>query len=430
MDTYLIKYLVENADNELSKKYIDFFKAELDWQIYISETHISKQYFRNRKINLNEKLKRLYQYANALLISSDLKQRDKINVLSTLKLPQQDANFIGQLGYNLYSPIWHPLRKKNIVGDFKTLKWHQNIQERIRNADFNTFLEHEFHCKLEAFQQHLIIQYQKQNLKALFLYTDQYFYSKYAIDIFKKMNKPSFIFTHGMPGIYSKEIDNRADYLMVWSEKIKQNYIKAGFESSKVQVVGHPIYKNLEKNKTLRSSLTDILIIPVSSVTWHQHEYNNTVVNDASMVILYLYQVQNVLKRIGVNNARYRPHPSINKKWIQPFLDPDFYILDEEDLTTSLKKASLVIGANSTILLEALMQGVNYIAFDPKDEKGINMSGYKSVPPFDGSEEKLMLATNEDELEKMIVDNAMTEYSLVPDFIQNFDLSVLKELIN
>jgi hypothetical protein len=76
------------------------------------------------------------------------------------------------------------------------------------------------------------------------------------------------------------------------------------------------------------------------------------------------------------------------------------------------------------------MHGVNYIAFDPKDENGVNMSGYKSVPPFDGSEEKLMLAQNEAELEKMIVDNVMTKYSLVHDFIQDFDLSVLKELIN
>jgi hypothetical protein len=41
-----------------------------------------------------------------------------------------------------------------------------------------------------------------------------------------------------------------------------------------------------------------------------------------------------------------------------------------------------------------------------------------------------MLAQNEAELEKMIVDNVMTKYSLVHDFIQDFDLSVLKELIN
>ncbi len=171
-------------------------------------------------------------------------------------------------------------------------------------------------------------------------------------------------------------------------------------------------------------------MIPVPSVTWHQHEYGNTVVNDASMVVLYLYKVQKILMRLGIKKARYRPHPSINKKWIYPFLDPDFYACDTEALTTSLDKSSLVIGANSTVLLEALIHGVNYIAFDPKDENGVNMSGYKSVPPFDGSEKKLMLSTDETELKKMITSNAVTDYNLVHDYIQNFDLSVINKLIN
>ena len=428
MDKYLIKYLVDTTENELSKKYIDFFKAELDWQIYVSETHMGAEYLRDRDIILKEKVLRLYQYMYSLLIKSKSNQARSSKILSTVYFPFRDR--LTNLNIDLHSPIWHPVGKKNIFGDVNTLKWHKNIQNRIRNADFNSFLEPKFHQNLEHFQQHLLAQYKKHDFKALFLYTDQYFYSKYAIEIFKKMNRPSFIFTHGMPGIYSKEVDNRSDYLMVWSEKIRKNYIKVGFDAAKVKVVGHPIYTNLEKEKMLRSSLSDILIIPVSSVTWHQHEYDNVVVNDASMVILYLYKVQHVLRKLGIKKARYRPHPSINKKWIIPFLDSDFYTLENQSLTTSLKKASLVIGANSTIVLEALMNGVNYLAFDPKDENGVNMSGYKSVPPFDGSEEKLKLAQNEAELEKMIKDKVKTEYSLVHDFIQDFDLSVLKELIN
>ena len=77
MDKYLIKYLVENAETALSKKYIDFFKAELDWQIYVSETHMSKQYFRNKEISLKERLLRFYQYNYALFIQSTLKPSKK-----------------------------------------------------------------------------------------------------------------------------------------------------------------------------------------------------------------------------------------------------------------------------------------------------------------------------------------------------------------
>jgi len=427
MDKYLIKYLVENADTALSKKYIDFFKAELDWQIYVSETHMSAQYYRNKDIILKERLIRFYQYIYALLFQSRANSSNNLKVLSTLYFPIKEP--LSNLGIDAYSPIWHPIGKKNIFGDFKTLKWHKDIQDRIRNADFHLFLETKFHNVLDTFQDHLLKQYQQQDFRALFLYTDQYFYSKYSIDIFKKMNRPSFVFTHGMPGLYSLEVDNRADYLMVWSEKIKSNYLNAGFEASKVKVIGHPLYKKLDKEKSLRSDLSDVLVIPISSVTWHQQSYNNIVVSDASTVVLYLYQVQKVLRRLGVKRARYRPHPSINKDWVVPFIDPGFYVLDTEPLSTSLNRSSLLIGSVSTVLLESLMHGVNYIAYDPKDDNGFNMGGYLAVPPFDGSEDKLLMANDEDELEKLLKSNVKTEYNLVHDYIQDFDLSVIKELI-
>ena len=120
----------------------------------------------------------------------------------------------------------------------------------------------------------------------------------------------------------------------------------------------------------------------------------------------------------------------MNKEWVHAFLDQDFYVKDTQELEASLDRSSLVIGVNSTLLLEALIQGVNYILFDPKQAGDINLLGYKSVPPFDGSDDKLMIAEDEIELEKMIKANAQTDYSLVHDYIQDFDLSVLKELID
>ena len=119
MDKYLIKYLVENAETTLSKKYIDFFKAELDWQIYVSETHMSKQYFRNKEISLKERLLRFYQYNYALFIQSTLKPSKNLKVLSTVFFPSKET--LPNIGIDAYSPIWHPVGKKNIFGDLKTL---------------------------------------------------------------------------------------------------------------------------------------------------------------------------------------------------------------------------------------------------------------------------------------------------------------------
>jgi hypothetical protein len=427
MDNYLIKYLRDNASTELSKKYINFFKVELDFHIYISETYMSKPYHRKTGLDFNVKLIRFYQFLNALFVKSNYKSSENLKILSTVYLPINDE--LTRLQFESYSPVWHPIGKKNIFGDLKTIKWYQEMQHRLRKEDFFTFLEVSFHQKLEEFQNHLVKQYKEQNFRALFLYTDQYFYTKYSIDIFKKLDKPSFIFSHGLPGIYSKEVDNRSDYLLVWSEKIKENYINTGFDASKIKVVGNPKYKNLDKTKELRSNISDILVIPLTSATWVQHEYDNTVITDPSMTVLYLYKVQTVLKKLGVKKARYRTHPTMNKDWVHAFVDQNFYVKDNQSLEDSLKRSSLVIGVNSTLVLESLIHGVNYILFDPKQKEGINLLGYKSVPPFDGSDAKLLIAEEEIELEKMIQNKAQTEYSLVHDYIQDFDLSVLKELI-
>lgn len=427
MDKYLIKYLRDNSESELSSKYIDFFKIELDWHIYNSESHITKSYHRNREISFKENIVKLLQYSNALISQSKHKESDTLNVLSTVSFT--DQNLLLNLGFNLFSPVWHCVGKNKIYGDLKTIYWHEKTQSLIRKKDFHEYLDLKLHQVLENFQDYLIAQYSKQDFRSLLLNNDQYFYSKYFIDIFKKIQKPSFVFSHGLPGIYTLEADNRSDYLMVWSEKIKQNYINVGFDGNKIKVVGNHKFETLKKNKELKSDLSDVLVIPVSSALWHQHEYDATVISDKSMVVLYLYKVQSVLKKMGVKKARYRPHPSIDKKWVHAFLDQDFYILDNEDLTTSLTKSSLVIGATSTVLLEALMNGVNYILFDPKNDEGINMAGFKAVPPFDGSEKKIMQANDEEELIKLLKFNAVTEYSLLHDYIQEFDLSILKELI-
>lgn len=426
MDKYLIKYLRDTAESKLSSKYIDFFKIELDWHIYNSETHVAQSYHRNKTIGLKVQLFHLLQYSNALFSRHKQADANDLNVLSAVYFSSN--NTLSDLGFNSFSPVWQGVGRHNIFGDFKTIQWHRKVQNLIRNEDFYLFLDSKLHQELENFQDYLLTQYQKQDFRALLLNTDQYFYSKYSIEIFKKLDRPSFVFSHGLPALYSLDAENRSDYLLVWSEKIKQNYCNVGFDASKIKVIGNPKYTNISV-KELRSSLTDILVIPVSSVSCHQHEYDNTVLTDQSMVVLYLYKVQTVLKKLRVKKARYRVHPSINKKWVHAFLDQDFYVCDNEVLSVSLNRSSLVIGATSTVLLESLIHGVNYIGFEPKDEFGIGMVNFKTVTPFDGSEEKLMVANDEMELEKMVRNNAITDYSLVHDYMQDFDLTILKELI-
>lgn len=427
MNQYLIKYLIDNADDALSKKYLDFFKIELDWHIYNGDAHISRNYHRDKKIEARTQFINFLQFSYAILRGVSGKQPGCKNILTTVSFSQPQQ--MKQLGFNFFSPIWHPIGKQNIFGDFKTLKWHKRIQNLIRNGDFNLFLQPQLHAELEEFQEHLIQQYQRQDFSALFLYTDQYFYSKYNIDIFKKIGKPSFVFLHGLPAVYSTNVDNRADYLLVWGQKMKENYLKAGFDEDKIKVVGRSNCCKLPRFQNLRSDLSDVLVIPVSSSIYHQHEYDNIILTDKSAAVLYLYQVQSVLSKLGIKKARYRVHPSTDKQWIHAFLDQDFYVADDGALNSALDRSSLVIGSTSTVLLEALIRGVNYVAFEPTDENGLNLLNYKCVPPFDGTEKKLIIANNEQDLGKLLKENAMTEYSLVHDYMQDTDLTILGRLI-
>ncbi len=247
--------------------------------------------------------------------------------------------------------------------------------------------------------------------------------------MFKKLERPSIYYVHGLPAIYT-EFDNATDYLMVWGERMKQNYINIGFEPDKIKVIGCHKYINTEvSNDGLRNSLENVLVLPCASNLMIQCQWDTPRLIDRSMVVLYLYQVQNVLMKFGVKHARFRPHPSMDKEWVYGFLDQNFYKMDKEPLLASLNQSSLVIGATSTTFLEALMAGVNFLFYEPVDEHGAGLCSVPLVPPFDGSVKNFSIARTEDDLEYMIRDKYLSDPKVIDGYIQPLDLSVLKEII-
>ncbi|MDR1896777.1 MAG: hypothetical protein LBR10_08310 [Prevotellaceae bacterium] len=426
MERYLINYLKEAAEDDLHKKYIDYFKMELDEYIYNYGEHISSAYRRKQR-------RSIISYAH-----------DKIQIIIALYMkPYQQSNLKNILScmwwfpidmaldadFNLISSMFSPWGKKNIIGDKNLLKLLEYKRCAIRKGVFKDLYDTDFFEKLESQKDKIITQYKKYDFQALFLPTDAHFECKYLIDIFNELKKPSLIFSHGLPGFYSLDIDNRGDYLMVWGEKIKQNYINTGFDPNKIFVSGNPKYSEFDKTKELRNSLENILIIPCSSSMWTQLDWGTPLLIDRSMVILYLYKVQSVLKKIGVKHARFRPHPSIDKNWVHGFLDHDFYEKDEDSLSESCSKATLVIGATSTVFLEALMYGVNYIIFEPK-EKNETLARWNLVPPFDGSEQDLEIANTEEELEYLVRNKYQVNVNILHDYMNPLDISVVKNIIS
>ena len=426
MERYLIHYLKENASDEIVRKYIDFFKVELDWYIYNYGEHISRNYHRDYKGTLKARIYQKIQNLSALYGKCSQRKGYK-NVLSSVYFSDQEL--LPSLGLNSFSSIFQPVGKYQIIGDKKSIEIKNRIKRNLSKGVFTDLCNKDFFDMLENLQDSILRTYQNLDLRALFLFTDQYFASKYLIDIFKQMDRPSFVFSHGLPAIYSKDVDSRSDYLMVWGEKIKENYIHAGFNAEKIKVVGNVKYKEVPISQKLKNSLDNVLVIPCSSVLWHQHTWDEPHLIDRSMVVLYLYQVQNVLQRFGVKKARFRPHPALDKYWVYGFLDKRFYSIDNKPFVDSIRSSTLVIGATSTTFLETLMEGVNYLLYDPVDDNGISLCNSKSVPPFDGSVPELSIARNERELEYMLKNRYQTTPTVLEGYMRPLDLSVLKEII-
>ena len=250
---------------------------------------------------------------------------------------------------------------------------------------------------------------------------------KIAITVFNKIKKPSFLFLHGLPERYNNLDDNRTNYLIVWGEKIKENYVHHGVSPEKIFISGHPYYSSFKKGD-LRFSFDNILVITYA-LSGGQPRSNSYQLKDRGRAILYLYSIQSVLQKIGIKSVRFRPHPSESGLWYQRYIDTKFYFLDNESLCDSLKKTSLVIGSASTVILEAIYYGVNYILYEPVINN-ISLEGERLVPPFDGSDKRLPVANDEDSLLYILKNRIKIDTSIWDAYIKTpFDISFIKTLI-
>jgi len=139
--------------------------------------------------------------------------------------------------------------------------------------------------------------------------------------------------------------------------------------------------------------------------------------------------VQRVLKGLGVTSVRLRPHPSASSAWYLKFVEGSFFRLDPFPLEQSLRRATLVIGPTSSVLLEAMYYGTNYVLFEPSKEDR-DLVNYHLVPPFDGSDARIPLARDEKELESLLKNKIRIDCSAWHDYIQTpFSIDFMKQLV-
>lgn len=450
MEHYILKYLYDTTSDMSMKRLIDYCKFQLDNRIWSAGRHIPYSYDTQRDLEdirsrssksmrskcrtAIQRLKSLFFLPQEKVLYESFPLKRQTNhpyvVWSLVNIPAASRMQLENEGIEYYNTNTDSVCLTGYVTPalVKIHKWyhsyicnaHFNEIIQPRNAEFLDQLYHQFVNELRALP-----------IDAVLIKTSEMFFEKLMIDAFREIGKPSITLLHGLPGVYTLATESRADFLLVWGEKIRENFIKVGYDSKRVVVAGNYKYEVVPKHDILRTSTEDVLVLTSAPFAEHQHEWewNKFGIQDRGLLITYLYSIENVLKKCGVWHARLRPHPAVNKEWLTEYLDMNFYQVDNMDFIESLTQATLCIGQVSSTLLEALMSGVSYIPYEPSENGKEGMGHTTIVSPFDGSEKTLQTAYSEEQLYNMIMQKYSPNTFDMESWMKGFDVRVITSIL-
>jgi hypothetical protein len=331
-----------------------------------------------------------------------------------------------EIGYSVFSPPYMISTNRVLLSGELNYRTYE-LLKLLKFSNFNTLIDKMTFKAIEQYIDLFAKVSRNKNINSVIVSNDETPISKIAIETFRRLSRPSFVFLHGLPGLYNDQDNNRADFLIVWGEKIKENFVAAGIDKNKIFVSGHPSYTNKYVVNNTRFSFDNILVL-TKTIGGSQHS-DDVRLADRGNNIFYLYSIQSALIKLGVKHVRFRPHPSENSFWYLNYIDTNFYKLDSASLSSSLSNSSLVIGPSSSIFIDSYFHNVNYLVYEPIFD-GLSLSGLPSAPPFNGSDKHIPVASNDDELYYLLKNKICNEVSFINDYIQHpFNLDFMKKLV-
>jgi hypothetical protein len=413
-----------NEGGNFEKKFYEYIRPESEIRLFHGGEAIQARYSPPKY----ELIKQLKAYAREAYISIKLIKDELYIAQKLLSDPKKKIISSGyfsidtefkRMGYQVFRAPWvfNRKSKESLFPSYRLFKAINDYDRKIKNTQFYELVSPKTHSVISELKEVYASIYKNSNLAAFICSSSYPVNDRLSIDVMNEIGGRSFLYQHGLPGVYEghmKYYDGTYD-LIVWGQAFKDKYVSLGMDPNMIHVGGHSWYKNLEFNK-LKFDLNDVLIITKSALGIRVDSSDNMGDNSASL--LYLLSIQSVLKKHGVKRVRVRPHPSESKDWYRKILDPDFFSIDHNDLQTSFRKSSLVIGPTSSTFIDATYYGVNYVVYEPA--LGLNKDLFKNpiVFPFDGSDDRMVVAYNEDELFEFIKEKRTHDLSFWPDYVQ------------
>lgn len=418
---YLVKWLKENGG--LAPELVEALKYELDKRIYYYGGQFAYPQERSFFAGKYRGLKTMVKSAASRLKPGAARGGKAGTRVSSNAYFNLDEALEG-LGCAVDRAPWELSRKE--LGDEDLYARINALKRVFESGDFKTLIAPGFLRKLVEFKAVLKAYYAARDYLALVVPFDLPFFERAALGAFKELGRPSFVALHGLPGRYNAQDDNKADYLLVWGEKIRDCYVKAGVNENKIFVTGRPGSYAAHAGAP-RFSTEDVLVVS-KSMNGSQHSAEE-ILSDRGNLVLYLYSVRRALERAGVKKARLRLHPSESAAWYRGFIDGSFFTFDRAPLDASLARATLAVGPTSTVFVEALLRGVNYLVYEPLAD-GRDLTNYPAVPPFDGSDPKVPAAHTEEDLFRLLSGRKAAAPGAVSAYVKTpFDLSAIVPLL-
>ncbi|WP_281231867.1 hypothetical protein [Flavobacterium gelatinilyticum] len=384
---------------QLKNYYYNSITKHLDYELYdlllnnvngilfdYSDHHLSN------KITFKKKIKKIvknYFFWFLYLKNISFKKYDKKKIIIS-------SSYVDLCVENsiVVSPPW--IFSQNAFCSWKLILIIRRINDKIQRKSIKVLFSPEFKILIDNFQDEFSFLLNKYKVNALVFPNDLAFFENLSIKIAKMINIPSIVYLHGMPARYNSIDDNRGEYLIVWGKGFKDLYVKNGVDEKKILTSKHPVYSEFKKTN-LKSNLTNVLVLTKATCGVPSSSSELILSNDRSTVLYYIELVKNNLKKMGVEKATLRLHPSEDPSFYSENWIDEFYDIDNLSKEESLAKASLVIGPTSTMLLDSIKKNTNYILFDPVED-GKTLGGMPLVEPFTG--ESFIKLSND--LEEMI----------------------------
>lgn len=308
------------------------------------------------------------------------------------------GDFLERAGWTQVPPPWSDPSSPN--EEWLRLREILALFESTQDAAFELLVHPEYQGILARIEAILESLYATAPLQGLIAPYAETLFERASLRLFNKLGKVSMVAMHSaLPGVISPEMLGPARHIVVWGDAAADSFAASGVDRARIVVSGHPLLDKLPR-PVPQPDFADCLVLsrsqfgaPIGDHPIHQNR---------GELVQYLDEVERVLKRLGVRKARLRPHPSESPAWYREFADARFYTIDEEPLDASLARAGVVIGATTSVLLDAHVAGKPYVVYEPREMVHGDDLGTPLVPPFDGSVPGVPFADSVDGLERLL----------------------------